>query len=96
MESQLQQVTEHCDTLTQRYEEATSNVQKLQELLRESDHDRHQLKGRNQILEQQVVLLFCICAQHCQEYLLSICWYKECSWSTAMISVVTVVLMHIR
>lgn len=57
MEGQLQQVTEHCDTITQRYEEAANNLQKLQELLKESDYDRHQLKGRNQILEQQVVLL---------------------------------------
>lgn len=68
MEAQLQQVTEHCDTLSQHYEEATNNVQKLQELLKENDYDRHQLKGRNQILEQQVMLynvylyVFFVCA----------------------------------
>ena len=63
MENQLQQVTEHCDTLTQHYEEANNNLHKLQELLKESDYDCHQLKGRNQILEQQVVLSSCI---HCR------------------------------
>ena len=66
LEGQLQQVTEHCDTLTQRYEEATSNVHKLQELLKESDYDRHQLKGCNQILEQQVVIC-CIEIILCRE-----------------------------
>ena len=58
LEGQLQQITEHCDTLTQRYEEASGNLQKLQELMKESDYDRHQLKGRNQILEQQVKFLY--------------------------------------
>jgi len=54
LEDQLQQVTDHCDLLTQRYEETTKNLNKLQELLQESDHERHQLKGHNQILELQV------------------------------------------
>lgn len=67
MEGQLQQVTEHCDTLTQRYEEATNHLQKLQELLKESDYDRHQLKGRNQILEQQVVMCVFACI-HCNMF----------------------------
>jgi len=57
LEDQLQQVTDHCDLLTQRYEETTKNLNKLQELLQESDHERHQLKGHNQILEQQVMWL---------------------------------------
>lgn len=79
MESQLQQVTEHCDTLTQRYEEATNNLQKLQELLKESDYDRHQLKGRNQILEQQVVLFVFACV-----YI-----YRACSvWSRVPVVVI--------
>ncbi|XP_065911878.1 centrosomal protein of 290 kDa-like isoform X3 [Dysidea avara] len=88
LEDQLQQVTDHCDLLTQQYEETTKNLNKLQELLQESDHERHQLKGHNQILEQQVVELQQLSAHKSDtdDHILSLVNAKSAEWEGLLAS----------